>query len=143
MTRGWIRWAKEEARTLDLSLPQMFLLGGLEERGEVPVTRYVEMMGASPSATTGLLDGLEEAGFVTRTPDRDDRRQVLIGLTPKGTRLAAQLKAKSLARWATLCKGLPPADLEAAIRVFDRIFARMGPEAILPAAPEPARRPRS
>jgi|SRR5450755_3458166 DNA-binding MarR family transcriptional regulator len=39
------------------------------------------------SGATKRLDRLQEAGFITRLPDPDDRRGILIALTPKGRAL--------------------------------------------------------
>lgn len=35
---------------------------------------------------TGLTDELEKAGFVARTSQQEDRRSIVVGLTPKGRR---------------------------------------------------------
>ena len=50
---------------------------------------------------TNRLDRLEEAGLIRRLPDPDDRRGLLIELTPKGRRLyqtavGAQAKKEAL-----------------------------------------------
>ncbi len=126
LNRGWMKMGREEARELGLSLPQMFLVGGLREMGEIPVNRWVEMMGASPSATTGLLDGLESGGYIQRAHDAKDRRQVLISLTPKGRALADRVRAEYQLRWKGYCSGISGAELEAAARTLGRILERMG-----------------
>jgi DNA-binding MarR family transcriptional regulator len=41
----------------------------------------------SPSATTELLDRLEQRGLIARSPDPSDRRATLITLTRRGDRL--------------------------------------------------------
>ena len=41
-----------------------------------------------PSTITGLIDALEQRGYVVRARDQEDRRVVKIQLTPKGRRLA-------------------------------------------------------
>ena len=40
--------------------------------------------GLSSAATTTLIDRLERKGFVQRVRDRDDRRRVLVAMTPEG-----------------------------------------------------------
>ncbi len=110
---------------MDLSLPQIFLLGGLREKGRIPVTRWAEQMGASPSATTGLLDTLEASGYVLRVHDEADRRQVLVSLTPKGRRLAEKVRATFQSHWSQFCTGIPPRELETAAGTLDLILQRM------------------
>jgi DNA-binding MarR family transcriptional regulator len=128
VTRAWLRVAKSDGRELDLSLPQIFLVVGLREKGRIPVTRWAETMGASPSATTGLLDGLEAEGYLLRTHDPLDRRQVLISLSPKGARLAARLEARFRTRWRQVCEGVPAGRLADAEAVLERLADRLEEE---------------
>ena len=48
-----------------------------------------ERIGLDKTTLTYLIDGLESAGLVTRTPDPNDRRTRHINLTPEGTRTLA------------------------------------------------------
>jgi len=45
------------------------------------------------NSTVGLIDRLEAAKLVARTPDPDDRRRVLVRLTAAGERCLADLSA--------------------------------------------------
>lgn len=47
----------------------------------------------APRSATEVVDGLEELGLVARTPDPDDRRAVLVGLTDRGREVAHELRA--------------------------------------------------
>jgi DNA-binding MarR family transcriptional regulator len=51
---------------------------------EAPVTasRLARLTGLTPGAITGLVDRLERAGHVRRSPDPGDRRRVLISPAP-------------------------------------------------------------
>lgn len=125
--RRWIRLSREEARALGLSLPQLSLLGALRTRGPLPVSQWVEMIGSTPSAATGLLDRLESEGYVARARGGRDRRQVLISLTPRGRRLAERMESQLRHRWRVYSEGVPPAQLEAAATVLEQIVGRMDP----------------
>ena len=127
LTRGLLRQGREEARTLGLTLPQLFLLAGLREMGRIPVTRWAELTGASPSATTALLDGLEAAGYLVRSHDAADRRQVLVSLTPRGRAQARRLADQYRAKWRTWCEAIPSTQLDAASATLERIIARFSP----------------
>ncbi|MGH9222886.1 MAG: MarR family winged helix-turn-helix transcriptional regulator [Acidimicrobiales bacterium] len=50
----------------------------LFEHGSMPAGRLAELTGLTTGAITGLVDRLEEAGFVVRGRDRDDRRKVIV-----------------------------------------------------------------
>lgn len=139
VTREWVRLAKEEARTLGLSLPQLMLLGTLRDVGTVPVARWADMIGSSPSAATGLLDRLESEGYVARAHGGQDRRQVLVSLTPKGRRLGERLKGEFRDRWRVLSEGLSTDQLDRASEVLERIVSRMEPSADCASAAAPRR----
>src|SRR3954452_18034687 len=62
------------------------------------------------SGTTKRLDKLEEAGLIARGPDPDDRRAILITLTPEGKDLIDGVTAAHLAHEAYLLKGLSAAE---------------------------------
>jgi DNA-binding MarR family transcriptional regulator len=71
------------------------------------------------SGTTKRLDKLEEAGLIARGPDPNDRRAILITLTPKGKDLIDGVTAAHLANEASLLEGLSGAeqrDLAALLR---------------------------
>ncbi len=59
----------------------------------------------SSGGMTARLDKLEEAGLIARTPDADDRRMVVIELTPKGKRV---IDAATATRFAEAKASLPP-----------------------------------
>ncbi len=49
-----------------------------------------DMLDLSPSAMTNRLDRLEEDGLVTRARDTEDRRSVLVSITPRGEEVVGQ-----------------------------------------------------
>jgi DNA-binding MarR family transcriptional regulator len=49
-----------------------------------------EHLDLSTGAMTNRLDGLEQSGLITRERDVDDRRSVLVTMTPKGADLVVQ-----------------------------------------------------
>lgn len=69
---------------------------------------------------------LVERGWVTRVPSPDDRRQVLLELTPDGRTVLCEIKGHAEARVAELLDKLPPDDLErlsAGIAILELAFA--------------------
>jgi DNA-binding MarR family transcriptional regulator len=63
----------------------------LEQDGPMTAGQLAERSRLSPGAMTALLDRLEQRGFARRTRDTQDRRRVLVEVTPKLRELAAQL----------------------------------------------------
>ncbi len=86
--------ARRLHRTLDETLSEFGLdwgeykaLGHLAQRGEPfrsTPGQMAKRMELSSGAMTNRLDQLEQAGFIRRLPDPDDRRGVLVELTEHG-----------------------------------------------------------
>ena len=59
----------------------------LDRHGAMTAGELADVLSLSSGATTNRLDGLEEAGYLTRTRDPEDRRSVLVDVTPAGRAL--------------------------------------------------------
>jgi DNA-binding MarR family transcriptional regulator len=74
-----------------LTLPRAHLLWHLHHEGASTQRVLADALRVSPRNVTGLVDGLAEAGFVTRSPHPSDRRATLVSLTERGAGSMAQL----------------------------------------------------
>jgi DNA-binding MarR family transcriptional regulator len=63
----------------------------LDQRGPMTAGAVAEALGLSRSAVTTVLDRLEQRRYVRRLQNPDDRRQVVVALTPLLRRRAGQL----------------------------------------------------
>lgn len=63
----------------------------IERHGKVTAGDLAAESGLTTGAVTALLDRLERAGTVRRVRDTDDRRRVLVELTPDAKRTSAEL----------------------------------------------------
>lgn len=76
-----------------LVLGRFEVLAALRRAGDPyclsPTDLYNSLL-TSSGAMTNRIDRLEEAGLVVRRPDPEDRRGILVCLTPKGKELADQ-----------------------------------------------------
>jgi len=84
-----------------------------------------DVLRVTPRNVTGLVDGLEGAGLVVRSPHPEDRRASLVSLTDAGAELAASLveDERRLARF--LFGGLDRDDLAAVTSGLDRVLERL------------------
>jgi MarR family transcriptional regulator, organic hydroperoxide resistance regulator len=125
LQRIWMRLTRQDAQSLGLSAPQVLMLRGLAQFGEMPATRWAEIIGGSPSTASGLLDGLESAGLVHRARATEDRRQVLVTLTPRGRQAIAKSARSRRRHWKAVCRGIPKTELASAAATLDRIAERL------------------
>lgn len=68
-----------------VSMTHVHVMWRLEESGTLPMSKLADVLDVSLSNATGLIDRMEERGLIARTRDSDDRRVVLVRLTPAGT----------------------------------------------------------
>ncbi|MGZ4175866.1 MAG: MarR family transcriptional regulator [Solirubrobacteraceae bacterium] len=61
--------------------------------GSLPLGKMGARLQVHPASVTNLVDGLERAGFVARTPHPSDRRKTLAIITPAGRAVAESATA--------------------------------------------------
>jgi MarR family transcriptional regulator for hemolysin len=72
------------------------------------------------------LDQLVDAGLVERREDTIDRRAKTLHLTPAGTRAGVEIEVSLSAMREEMFEGIADADLDACLRVFTALDARLG-----------------
>jgi len=70
------------------------LLTYVEAYGPCRVSELRRVFGYHPSTLTSVLDRLESEGLVSRQPNQEDRRSILIAVTAKGRRIGRAARRK-------------------------------------------------
>jgi len=91
-----VRGRASQLPSAGLSLAQFALLDVLGDGRPRPVGQLAEAGGVAQPTATRMLEGLERAGIVRRSPASHDRRCVLVSLTDEGER-ALQAKRAEVA----------------------------------------------
>jgi DNA-binding MarR family transcriptional regulator len=73
-------------------MTQLHVMNMLERHGEVAMSRLAEMLDVSDSNATGLIDRIEERGFVERIRVPSDRRVVLVRITDRGREVMEEVE---------------------------------------------------
>ena len=112
---------RQKLATHGVSVAEWALLRELEERGAIPPSRLAAHLGMTRGGITKVADKLVARSLVTRTPDADDLRGQLLGLSGGGRRLIpvlaaladanereffGHLPARQLAEMTSLLRGL-------------------------------------
>ena len=63
---------------------EIALLSSLERKGPLTSKALAELERVTPQAIGSTLSALDQRGYVTRTPDPDDRRKVVSAITESG-----------------------------------------------------------
>ena len=73
-----------ERSALELNVRQRLIIQSLGIAGRRPIAALGQLLGLTPSTMTGLVDRLEEQGFLRREAHPSDRRATVLRLTRKG-----------------------------------------------------------
>ncbi len=82
-------------RPLDLTFAryEILMLLSFSSAGRMPMTRMGSLLQVHPTSVTSAVDRLERQGFVRRTRNEEDRRQVLASVTDAGREVAQRATA--------------------------------------------------
>src|SRR6185503_4913612 len=111
-----------------LTFAQMRVLWTLDNNGATATPGEIaERLGITSSTATGLVERLAEGGYIDRAHSREDRRQVLLRLRPKGRRMMAGFRKLRQSRLQKLMTRLGRGDLVRmtdALETLNEIVAR-------------------
>jgi DNA-binding MarR family transcriptional regulator len=88
----------------------------LDQAGPMTAGRLAERSHLSPAAMTTAIDRLERKGYARRFPDPDDRRRVLVEVTPLARRSGMKIYGPLAEAGAKLLRRYTAAELEAVAR---------------------------
>jgi MarR family transcriptional regulator, organic hydroperoxide resistance regulator len=108
-----------------LSLPQYHLLEALRHEQELTVGELAEAAGVAAPTATRMLDCLARDGHVGRRHSEEDRRAVLVSLTPAG-RIAVEAAHDQVSAWRRrVYESLEPSEREQAAALLTRLNQAM------------------
>ena len=122
------RWAQgyvaRRTNNAQLTPSQIQALRHITYHNVMSQQELVEDMGVDKAAVTRLVAGLEELGYVTRTPDPKDRRAKLIRATEAAMQVKDDVVALEEAYYNWLLEGLSPQERENFAGYMDRLLQR-------------------
>jgi DNA-binding MarR family transcriptional regulator len=116
--------AREFAGT-SLTTARTRVLWDLVHAGPSTQQALANRLEVSARNITGLVDALEEGGYVERAPHPTDRRATLVTLTPSADELMREMQRDHEELSATLLAAVAPADREALLRGIDAVAGRL------------------
>lgn len=119
---------KDMARAFDgtpLTAARIRLLWELQHTGPSTQHALATRLEVSPRNITGLVDALETAGYVERSPHPSDRRAIIVSLAASAEAMMQQMQRDHAELTADLLGAVQPADRAALERGVDAIAARL------------------
>ena len=118
-------YSRQLSVTNQITTPQLVCLLEVVNRGPLTATAISREVHLSPSTVVGILDRLEEKGWVVRERGRDDRRTVRVSATPAGAQLARQVPSPLQRTLADALNALPELEQATIALSLERIVALM------------------
>ncbi len=115
-----------ELREHGLTGAQLTILRVLAESGSsgVKLNEISHRLFVTSGNVTGLVDRLEEAGYIARVPHPEDRRVTLAVLTPAGRELFDEIHPRHVARIKRLMSALTAQEQTVLADLLSRIADR-------------------
>ncbi|ALE83184.1 MarR family winged helix-turn-helix transcriptional regulator [Pseudonocardia sp. HH130629-09] len=110
-----------------VTVPQLRVLMLIAEAGQTNVAAVGRELDVHPSNATRVLVRLGRAGLVDRRPDPEDRRHLLVELTPAGRELIGEIDAHRRAAVADLLDRVPPERRAGAAELLSALADATGP----------------
>ena len=92
LQRSFVFRLSAELAQGEVSLPQYFLLSLLDGGRTLTMSEIAENLRHTTAAASGLVDRLENLGYLRRETSDQDRRKVLVSLNPRGEALVQHLR---------------------------------------------------
>jgi DNA-binding MarR family transcriptional regulator len=113
----------EELSRGQVSFPQFFLLGHIAIHEFLSMSEIAEKMNHSTAAATGLVDRLENLGYVERSHAANDRRKVLVKITAKGSALVNKIRQDIVNNLSQIMNLLPPEEQKAWLSIYEKVHS--------------------
>lgn len=107
----------------ELSYAQYALLFQLDAQGGLSARELADACELSAATVTQMLDSLAEAGLVARVRSVEDKRVVLTSLTPSGSDLISERRARIEPRWKEALSQFTERELLTTARMLDSLRA--------------------
>ena len=122
MQRCFVLHLCKELAPGNVSFPQFFLLQYLDQKEVITMSAIAQKMGHTTAAASGLVARLENLLYVVRSSAREDRRKVMVCITPKGTALVRRIREDMVGNLIKIMANLTPEEQKAWLQIYTKIF---------------------
>jgi len=113
-------------RPFDLTPAGGLVLSALADHGPLSPSALSDRLIVTRATMTGLLDSLERRGHLSRVPNPNDRRSLLVEITPGGRKVADELRRVIHAAEAGWLEPLTPTERRTLVRLLHKLQDGIG-----------------
>ncbi len=122
MQRCFILRLSKELAPGNVSFPQFFLLTYLDHKEVLTMSAIAQKMGHTTAAASGLVARLENLGYVMRSHAADDRRKVMVCITPRGSALVRRIREEMICNLMKMMEHLSPSEQKSWLQIYSKIY---------------------
>jgi len=122
MQRCFVLHLSKELAPGNVSFPQFFLLTYLDQKEVLTMSAIAQKMGHTTAAASGLVARLENLSYVVRSSAREDRRKVMVCITPKGSALVRRIREEMMGNLTKVMQHLSPEEQKAWLHIYSKIY---------------------
>ena len=104
---------------------QFLMLAAIRAYVRCTMSALTRSLHVSMPTASGIVDRLVHAGYVRRVPEAEDRRQVIVELTPKAQQFFHDFESVIRRRWEEALLSLEPNELRAFHDVITKLRERL------------------
>lgn len=105
---------------------QFLILVSLHAKGTCTMGAIASHLKVSMPTVTGLINRLFEADYIKRIPQDEDRRQIVIALTPKAHEFLKEFQTLIAKRWMEVLDVLNEKEIEQMHSIVNKLNQSMG-----------------
>src|SRR5216110_1464086 len=122
MQRCFVLRLCKELAPGNVSFPQFFLLAFLDHKEVLTMSAIAQKMKHTTAAASGLVARLENLGYVIRSSAREDRRKVMVCITPKGSALVRRIREEMVGNLMKVMTHLTRGEQRAWLHIYSKIY---------------------
>ena len=98
------------------------LFRSLDQKEVLTMSAIAQKMGHTTAAASGLVARLENLGYVMRSHASDDRRKVMVCITPRGSSLVLRIREEMVGNVMKVMAHLSPSEQKAWLQIYSKIY---------------------
>ena len=122
MQRCFLLRLSKELTPGHVSFAQFFLLTYLDQKEVLTMSAIAEKMGHTTAAASGLVARLENLDYVMRSHASDDRRKVMVCITPHGSALVRRIREEMICNLMKMMMHLAPEEQKSWLQIYSKIY---------------------
>ncbi len=105
----------------DLSVPQFHAIMMVRTLGQASMTDLSDRLGVSPPSASAMVDRLVEKGILTREHSDEDRRKVVVSISPEAMKAIEGVEETILRSFVELVEKIGPETARKWCEVLERV----------------------